>query len=343
MNLPYVTVLLPIRNEEKSIESCLQAVLRQDYPADRMEIIIADGLSQDRTREIVARFQGKHSNLLLIDNPGLIVPTGLNAALTKAQGEIIVRVDGHTIIEPDYVSECVNALQRQPADNVGGKMNAIGRTAFGNAVAVATSSPFGVGSARFHYSNNEEFVDTVYMGAWRRDVFERIGLFDEELIRDQDDEFNYRLREHGGRILLTPKIKSQYTGRSNPRALWKQYFQYGLWKVRVLQKHPRQMSWRQFVPPVFVLSLLISTIMSAFTRAGAILLALAFGSYLIANLAASIYTASKRGWNHLLRLPLIYGILHISYGSGFLTGLAKFWNRWGDKQGKAIDYRIPNP
>jgi succinoglycan biosynthesis protein ExoA len=343
MNLPYVTVLLPIRNEEKSIESCLQAVLRQDYPADRMEIIIADGLSQDRTREIVARFQEKHSNLLLIDNPGLIVPTGLNAALTKAQGEIIVRVDGHTIIEPDYVRECVNALQRQPADNVGGKMNAIGRTAFGNAVAVATSSPFGVGSARFHYSNNEEFVDTVYMGAWRRDVFERIGLFDEELIRDQDDEFNYRLREHGGRILLTPKIKSQYTGRSNPRALWKQYFQYGLWKVRVLQKHPRQMSWRQFVPPVFVLSLLVSTIMSAFTRAGAILLALAFGSYLIANLAASIYTASKRGWNHLLRLPLIYGILHISYGSGFLTGLAKFWNRWRDKQGKAIDYRIPNP
>ena len=183
------------------------------------------------------------------------MPTGLNLALAAAEGEIIVRVDGHTNIEADYVRWCVEALERTGATNVGGRMDAVGRGRFGEAVAAATSSPFGVGGARFHYSNTEEWADTVYMGAWPRWVFEEIGLFDEELVRDQDDEFNYRLREHGGRILLSPKIKSVYSNRSNPLALWKQYFQYGFWKVRVLQKHPKQMRPRQFAPPLFALCL----------------------------------------------------------------------------------------
>jgi succinoglycan biosynthesis protein ExoA len=151
---------------------------------------------------------------------------------------MIVRVDGHTIIAPDYVEKCVQALIKSGAENAGGKMNAVSTTPFGQVVVAATSSPFGVGGARFHYSDQEEWVDTVYLGAWRREVFEKIGLFDEELVRDQDDEFNYRLREYGGKILLSPEIKSEYTVRSTPPALWKQYFQYGFWKVRVLQKHP---------------------------------------------------------------------------------------------------------
>lgn len=331
--LPFVSVLLPIRNEEKSIERCLQSVFDQDYPADRMEIIIADGRSEDQTREVIRRLQVRHPNLILIDNPGHIVPTGLNAALRAARGEIIVRVDGHTHIACDYVRECVEALQRSGADNVGGRMNAVGTTPFGEAVAVATSSPFGVGSARFHYSEEEEFVDTVYMGAWRRDVFTRIGLFDEELVRDQDDEFNYRLRENGGKILLSPRIKSEYTGRSTPKALWKQYYQYGLWKVRVLQKHPLQMSWRQFVPPLFALTLIVTTLWGLFSKIGRVLLGLAAGVYTAANLAASIYTASRKGWAFLRYLPQIYAILHLSYGFGFLTGLVRFIDRWGDRRG----------
>lgn len=331
---PFVSVILPIRNEEKSIERCLRAVLDQDYPAERMQVIIADGMSEDRTREIVREMQSRHPNVMLIDNPGLIVPTGLNESLRHARGEFIVRVDGHTLLAPDYVRACVKALQNSGADNVGGKMNAIGSTQFGETVAIATSSPFGVGSARFHYSDAEELVDTVYMGAWRRDVFDRIGLFDEELIRDQDDEFNYRLREHGGKILLSPSIRSEYTGRGMPKALWKQYFQYGLWKVRVLQKHPRQMSWRQFVPPLFALALIVTAVGGLFSPIGRILLALALGSYLFANLSASTYTASRRGWDYLKQLPLVFAILHLSYGFGFLTGLIKFWNRWGDRRGK---------
>src|SRR5262249_447686 len=160
--------------------------------------------SDDGTRDAAEAMRARHPGLTVIDNPGRIVAAGLNAAIRRARGDVIVRVDGHTEIAPDYVRQCVEALERTRADNAGGRMKAVGEGVLGKAVALATSSPFGVGGARFHYSEREEWVDTVYLGAWRREVFERIGLFDEELVRDQDDEFNYRLRAAGGRVLLTP-------------------------------------------------------------------------------------------------------------------------------------------
>ena len=171
------------------------------------------------------------------------------------------------------------------------------------------------------------------MGAWTRQVFEKIGLFDEELVRDQDDEFNYRLREKGGRILLSPAIRSEYSVRSTPHALWRQYYQYGFWKVRVLQKHPRQMSLRQFVPPAFVLALLFSALL-AFFSALRPLPTVVFLTYLLANLGTSYWIASRRSWASLPYLPLVFAILHLSYGLGFLSGLVRFVHRWGDKQGK---------
>jgi len=277
--------------------------------------------------------QAKHSNLRLVDNPGKIVPTGLNAAIPQARGEIIIRVDGHTIVTPEYVRECVAALQRSGADNVGGRMDAVSEGPFGQAVALATSSPFGVGGARFHYSDQEEWVDTVYMGAWPREVFNRIGLFDEEQVRNQDDEFNYRLLSRGGRILLSPKIKSSYYNRSTLRSLWRQYFQYGYWKVRVMQKHPQQMRPRQFAPAIFVTVLLSSLVAAPVSSAGRLVFGSVAGTYLIANSAASISTlaAKKGGWRLLPLLPVAFATLHLSYGSGFLCGLVKFWNRWGDR------------
>jgi succinoglycan biosynthesis protein ExoA len=332
---PPVSVIVPIHNEEQCIRRSLGAVLAQDYPPDRMEVLIVDGMSTDNTRqlldEIVALYSTPHIHIL--DNPHKIVPAGMNIALQRAKGEIIIRVDGHTLLFPDYVRQCVGTLQRTRADNAGGRMNAVGSNLFGEAVALATSTPFGIGGGRFHYSDKEEWVDTVYMGAWPRKVFEKVGLFDEELVRDQDDEFNYRLRAAGGKILLNPNIKSEYTVRSTPSALWRQYFQYGYWKVRVLQKHPRQMSLRQFVPPAFVLAIFVSLMLSLFsvTRVLSVVIPL---MYLIANLSTSLWTAARRGWRALLYLPLIFAILHLSYGLGFLTGLVKFWNRWGDKRGK---------
>lgn len=328
-----VCVIIPVFNEQLSIASCLDAILAQDYPQQFISIFVVDGLSSDGTREILAKYENKHSIVSMIDNPAKIVPSGINIALCETKGDIIIRVDGHTVIAPDYVRQCVEALQRTNADNVGGKMNAIGSNLFGKAVALATSTPFGIGGGRFHYSDQEEWVDTVYMGAWPRRVFENIGLFDEELVRDQDDEFNYRLREQGGRILLSPAIRSEYTVRSTPGTLWNQYFQYGYWKVRVLQKHPRQMSLRQFVPPAFVSALLFSTWLAFVPvfRPLSIVIPLA---YLMANLGASLWTTSKRNWSCLPFLPLAFAVLHLGYGLGFLVGLVKFWNRWGDKTGR---------
>jgi succinoglycan biosynthesis protein ExoA len=330
---PYVSVILPVRNEQASIHSCLSAVLEQDYPSTRMEVIVADGMSTDGTRDIVRSLQSTYANLCCIDNPGRIVATGLNAAIRLSKGHIVVRVDGHSIIEPDYVRSCVAELDRSGADNVGGRMCASGGSRFGRVVAVATSTAFGVGGARFHYSDQEEWVDTVYMGAWRREVFARVGLFDEELVRDQDDEFNYRLREHQGKILLSPRIRSAYTVRGNPRLLWRQYFQYGFWKIRVMQKHPYQMRPRQFVPPLFVASLIGAAVLAPFAVIGLVLLAAICGAYIAANLAVSLAVASRHGWRHVLMLPLVFAILHLSYGLGFMFGLLRFWNRWGDKIG----------
>jgi succinoglycan biosynthesis protein ExoA len=203
-NLPYVSIIVPIRNESQYIERTLSAIILQDYPFDKVEIIVVDGESDDGTKEIVEKIIADNPvlEIHLINNPKKIVPSGLNLAIQAANGEIIVRVDGHTIIAKDYVKSCVFELIRTKASNVGGRMIAVGKSYFSKAVEFCTSSPFGVGGARFHYSNRGEWVDTVYLGTWYRDLFREIGLFDEDLVRNQDDEFNYRIRANKGSIYL---------------------------------------------------------------------------------------------------------------------------------------------
>lgn len=325
---PFVSVIMAVRNEAAFIERSLSAVLAQDYPADRMEVLVADGCSEDSTRQIIRNLETDYPNLHLIDNPGRIVSTGLNAALRESSGAIIVRVDGHTIIARDYVRTCVSTLENSDASTVGGRMDSTATSQFGNAVALATSSPFGVGGSRFHFSNEIEYVDTVYLGAWKREVFQNVGLFDEELIRDQDDEFNYRIRSQNGAVLLNPAIKSVYYNRTSLRSLWRQYRQYGYWKVRVFQKHPGQMQPRHFVPGLFVLSLILLTLTSPFFAAARWALGLEVAFYMLANLTASVLTAKGEGFPLLALLPVIYGSLHLSYGVGFLMGLVRFADRW---------------
>ena len=321
-NQPYVSVVMPVRDEAGFIERSLRAVLEQDYPPERLEVLVADGMSTDGTRDLVAAVGARTRNLRIIDNPGAIASTGLNRAIADARGEIIVRVDGHTIVDRDYVSGCVAALQTFGADCVGGPMRAVGEGRFGRAVAAATSSPFGVGGARFHYSDRQEWVDTVYLGAWWRTTFDRIGLFDEAMVRDQDDEFSYRLLDAGGRILLSPKIRSLYVVRGSPRALWRQYFQYGFWKVRVLRKHPRQGRARQLVPSAFVVALLstgLAALIGYWGRAAFFVLTAAYSA---ASIAAAVSSARRVGWTLLPGLVLAFAIVHVSYGCGFLAGLA---------------------
>lgn len=330
---PYVTVVMPIRNEAAYIEGGLRAVLRQDYPHERMEVLVADGMSTDGTRQVVRGLaDGASLRVRLIDNPGRIVPTGLNAAIREAVGEAIVRVDGHCEIAPDYVRRCVELLARGEAEGVGGPIETLGETPLAQAIAAAMSSNFGVGGSAFRtIKGREMFTDTVAFPAYRRDVVERVGPYDEELVRNQDDEYNYRLRKLGGRLMLSPLIRAKYYSRASIRSLWRQYFQYGYWKVRVMQKHPAQMRARQFVPAVFVLGVL-SALLSAValrTAAGAVPLVSLSAAYLAANVTASLLLARREGrWQYLLLLPLIFGTLHFSYGLGFLTGLLKFRSRW---------------
>ena len=313
---PLVSVVFPIRNEAGHIAASLDAVLAQDYPPDRMEVIVADGMSGDGTREIVLRYGARDPRVRLIDNPGRIVPTGLNAALRAAQGAVIVRVDGHTLIERSYVSEAVAALGRTGADVVGGNMSAAGRTAFGRAVALATSTPAGVGGSAFHYKEAEGPAESVYMGVFRRDVFERFGLFDAGLVRNQDDEFNYRVRERGGRICLVPSLRSTYAPRESPSKLFRQYFQYGLYKVRVALLHPRMMRSRHVVPAAFVLALASLAAASWFSSVALVVLGALLAAHALAALLFSARSAARDPAAWLL-VPATTLILHVAYGSGF--------------------------
>ncbi|MFN0279992.1 MAG: glycosyltransferase family 2 protein [Pyrinomonadaceae bacterium] len=319
---------MPVFNEGNFIRRSLGALVNQSYSHDRMEIIVAEGLSTDNTRALIIEIASESSvPVIVVDNPKQIAPSGLNRALAIAKGDIIVRTDGHTIVEADYVSECVEALKRTDAGNVGGKMNAVSEGSIGNSITLATSSKFGIGNARFHYSDREEYVDTVYLGAWPRRIFEQYGLFNEELVRNQDDEFNYRIRANGEKILLSPKIKSKYFSRSTFKSLWRQYFQYGYWKVRVLQMHPKQMSLRQFVPAALVLSLILTSILSLLGPLGTWAFLAVLSSYVISNIAASFLTAKT----HFALIPLIslgFAILHFSYGFGFLLGVFSFAGHW---------------
>lgn len=340
-NLPFISILMPVYNEAQSILDILTTLAAQDYPMDRMELIIADGMSADGTRVVIQNFADNFPQLKIkvIDNPNKIVPTGLNLAIRLARGEYIVRVDGHTTLPKNYLSLCVNSLAASQAENVGGRMVSAGKTPFGKAAALATSSPFGVGGAYFHYGNQGKWVDTVYLGAWPKTIFQTYELFDEEMVRDQDDEFNYRLRSQGGRIWFNPDIYATYTPRASFAKLFKQYYQYGFWKVRVLQKHPKQMSLRQFVPPTFVLALLVAGLLSFTFSWGWYALVFLIGVYLLANLFASLVAGKNQKLTVLLLLPLAFAAIHISYGLGFLVGLFRFANRWNDRIGRVPQWR----
>lgn len=330
-----VSVIMPVRNEAAYIERSLGAVLAQDYPPERMEILVVDGMSTDGTREYVIAAQAQRPGLRLIDNPRGIVPPGLNIGIGEARGDIVVRVDGHCEIAPDYVRRCVEHLRADGVDAVGGPIETIGETDEAQSIALAMSSWFGVGGSAFRTVNDRAMlVETVAFPAYDRRTLRRLGPFDEELVRNQDDEYNYRLLKSGGRILLSPDIRSRYYSRSGLRSLWRQYYQYGYWKVRVMQKHPRQMRGRQFVPPLFVAGLLGSSALGLLFRPFWFLLALVLTMYATADLAASLSIGREHGMRHVPRLLVIHPVIHVSYGLGFLAGLVRFAGHWQSSDGE---------
>lgn len=333
---PLVTLLIPMYNEVGYIEKCLDSIFQQTY--SNLQVLIFDGNSTDCSADIVAGMIASRPNFALHPNPRRIQSAAWNKGIELASGDIIGIVSAHAELAPDYVNQAVETLQRTGADLVGGPTFSDAKGYIPETIALGLNTPFGVGDARFHYTESEIESDSVFMGVcWRR-VYEHIGGFDEEMVRNQDDELSYRLLKSGGRIICNPAIKSRYYNRADLPSLWKQYFQYGLWKVRVLQKHPRQMRWRQLVPVTFIGVLLIALLFSPWLPGGFVLFALILGAYLTANLLASSLTAVQRGWCYLPLLPIVYAMLHFSYGFGFLAGLLRFARCWRNQKGQVPQF-----
>ncbi|WP_447603635.1 glycosyltransferase family 2 protein [Nitrospira sp. Nam80] len=319
-----LSVIVPCRNEENSIEDCVRSILKQEFLSGEIELIVADGQSTDRTRDIVERIARDDSRIRVIDNPGCIVSSGLNAAIAVARGRIILRMDAHTIYAKDYVHHCLGVLRETGADNVGGPALTSAQGYIQTAIAAAYHSPFAVGGAKFHDPCYEGYVDTVPYGCWPRHIFSWIGLFDEELVRNQDDEFNLRLVRCGGRIWQSPRIKSWYRTRGSLIDLFRQYRQYGYWKVRVIQKHNLPASIRHVIPAGFLQSLMLLSMASLWWSpalwGGIGLCAL----YAACNVAASMFVAGHNNWRLFPILPLVFATYHFSYGLGFLRGIWDF-------------------
>ena len=329
-----ISFILPIRNEEEFISETIDSILSQSTNKI-IEIIIADGMSIDKTRSIIMQYKEKNSHIRLIDNPEGFVSTGFNRALTKSKGEIIIRIDGHAKIAPDYLQNCLKVIESTNSDCVGGWTEHVASGIIGNAIKITQSSKFGVGGVNFRSPvKSGRYVDTLAFGAYKRDVFTKIGGYDEELIRNQDDEFNWRLIQNSGSIWLDPSIKSKYHSRTSILLFFKQYFQYGFYKVRVMQKRKGLSSIRHFIPAIFILSLMI-TLFIFFISENIYFLNILVSMYLITNFISTIILFLKSVINNRLNnlesfllLPFTFITIHMSYGLGFLTGLVYYSNRW---------------
>jgi len=336
MTVPFVSVVIPVRNEALFIEGLLEAIFAQDYPRDRFEVIVADGLSTDGTRETLSVLQSRYSQLVVIDNPGRIVSTGLNLAVARARGDVIVRIDGHAVIEPDFISQDVALLSEHPeAWSVGGPIRHAAATTFGKAVAVAMSHRLGVGNARHRYPDYEGYAEGAQFPAIRRWVFDRIGLFDERLVRNQDDEFNFRIHRAGGKVYVSPRVRYSYFVRGRVSQLFKQYFQYGFWRIPVIEKHGRPTTLRQMAPTLFYVACLLSAAAGVWWRSPLLTLALP-AIYVAALLLAGAASVPRHGLRVAACVPVAIATLHAGYAWGLAYGM---WARvfradaW-DVQGK---------
>lgn len=323
---PLVSVIIPCRNEEKTIHLVLEALFEQSFPLQNMEIVIADGLSTDGTRRAIHAFSEAHPALFvrLVDNPKQIIPTGLNTAIKASKGELIVRMDAHSLPNQDYVQRCYNAHQEGKAENVGGvwKISPQNNGWVARSIAAAAANPFAVGDAHYRFTEKAAYVDTVPYGSYKRELFEKIGYFDESLLANEDYEFNTRIRQSGGRIWLDPAIQCTYFARATFAALAKQYWGYGFWKAQMLKRYPETLRWRQALPPAFVLGLVVLALVGFIWPIAWPVFAIIVGLYLAVQLVPAIQISLKAGDIRLsIGVVIATLIMHFSWGTALIVGL----------------------
>jgi len=322
---PTVTVILPTLNERRWVIDCLRTVLEQRYPAIG-QILVVDGGSTDGTRQLV---ESLPAPVELVDNPGVTAAAAMNVGIAAAKGEVVCRGDAHTLYAPDYVERCVAVLLETGATNVGGPMRPVGTTNFGRAVAAVTSSPFGVGPGRFHYATERQAVDTVYLGCWWADELRRHGGYDDRVLQwaAEDQELNFRLRRAGGTVVLDPSISSYYFPRETPRALWRQYFNYGVAKASTLAKHRTLPTWRPLAPAALV----GGTVVGAIAGRGMWRVAVPLAHAALCGVIGVSVSREPGVAPH--RAAAVTGICHWSYGLGFWSGI------WRIIRGRGFDVR----
>jgi len=320
-----VSIIVPCYNEQKTIRLLLAAIYVQNYPRQEMEVVIADGLSTDNTRQEITLFQEAHPDLIVrvIENPQRIIPAGLNCALEAANGEIIVRLDAHSIPAEDYVQRCVAAVNAKKGDNVGGvwEIQPAGSTWQAQSIAAAAAHPLGVGDARYRLGGDAQEVDTVPFGAFYRSLIDRVGNFDESLLTNEDYEFNTRIRQSGGKIWFDPGIRSKYIARQKIGDLARQYWRYGYWKARMLRRYPSAFRWRQLAG-LFVISFPLLAVLGIWFWWARWLLGVEVVIYLLTLFLAGIQLAFKRRQVTLIwGVPLAIATMHFSWGTAFIWSM----------------------
>lgn len=324
--MDFISIICPILNEEHFIETCIESILAQDYPAENMELLLVDGMSTDNTRRLADRYCREHKNIHLLDNPRQIVPCAMNIGIREAKGNIIVRIDAHSSFPKNYISTLVNNMNTlADAWNVGAVCRTLPRTDSDKARAIVAvlSNRFGIGNSAFRIGTKQVIqTDTVPFGCYRREVFDKVGLYNERLVRNQDIELNKRIKQHGGKIYLIPDTYCTYYARSSYRELAHNNFQNGKWNILTLYytKNTSSLSLRHFIPLLFVLSLVIPLPAMLIWAPLGLIAAFSLLIYLLLTITVSIIIAKKQGIN-VGYIWLSFIVLHISYGIGSLCGI----------------------
>jgi glycosyltransferase involved in cell wall biosynthesis len=321
-----VSIIVPCYNEEATICSLLDSIMAQTYPRELMEVVISDGFSRDATRELIAAYQVQHEELALqvVDNPSGTIPAALNRAIEAARGEVLVRLDAHSMPYPDYVARCVQALEEGRGATVGGiwEIRPGAETWVAKAIAVAASHPLGAGDALYRLSPQPGAVDTVPFGSFRRELIAAVGKYDETLLSNEDYEFNARVRQSGARVWLDPGIRSVYFARATLGALARQYWRYGYWKFRMLRRYPETLRWRQALPPLFVSSVAVLALLGIWFAAARYALVTELAVYVLVLLTAGLMKAIRQRSRSLtVGLPLAIATMHFGWGCGFLWSM----------------------